>query len=230
MANTITWDASFETQPAGGDSLTLGDNKIRDHKQANRERQQKEHKSGVAETNSKQGWHREGSARAFVVGKSDLSTYNNIDGTSIGSDSAIDDGRMLFDTSQANLPYVMVGTTWTGFLREIARMSIQGTLATGTNVVPPMVFPRAGTITKITAAVGTPPVGSSIIVDINIDGTTIFASAGGRLTIADGASQGNTTDISTALLVDEYLTFDIDQVGSSTAGADIGITAEVVLG
>ncbi len=228
---TRNWDAAYEASPAGTDSAGLGDNKIRDLKVDIRERRAVEHVAGITETQANHGWHREGSARAFVAGKSDLTDYNDPAGTTIGDDAVIDDGRLLFDTSQANLPFLIVGTTWTGYIREIARLSIQGVLATGNNVVPPMVFPRAGTIAKITAAIGTPPVGSSIIIDVNIDGSTIFSHANSRLTIADGASQGSlTSGLTTALLADDYLTFDIDQVGSSTPGANIGVTIEVVLG
>jgi len=229
LSNSVTWDATFEAAPAGGDALSLGDNKLRELKLADRERQQKEHKSGVAESNAKQGWHREGSARAFVAG-TEPTAYENIDATAIGGDATIDDGRLFFDLTQALLPKVHSEGTWQGFLRELARVSIQGTLATGTDVAPPMVFPRAGTITKITAAVGTVPVGSAIIVDVNIDGTTIFSHANSRLTIDTTVSQASSVDITTALLVDQFLTFDIDQVGSTTPGSDIGITVEVVVG
>ena len=202
------------------------DDKIRQLKIAIRERAERDHIQGLTE-GSNQGWHREGSARGFVAGSAPTA-YDDPDATAVGGDSAVDLGRVWFDSTNAYLPKVYDGG-WQPFLRELARASIQGSLTTLTNALSPMVFPRAGTISKISAAVGTPPVGSSIIMDVNKGGSTIFGSAGGRLTIADGDSVGNTTDITAAMTADGYLTFDIDQVGSSTPGADIGVTVEVIL-
>ena len=81
------------------------------------------------------------------------------------------------------------------------------------------------TITAVRASVGTPPVGSPLIVDVNKDGTTIFTTQTNRPTVPDGGS----TDLADAVEVTswaagEYLTVDIDQVGSTTVGADLTVT------
>lgn len=228
MAITDTWDTDFNAEPAGIDNLAEGDDKIRQTRRAVYERAYREHLWNAVDTNSKHGWLREGAARAFVAASAPTA-YNDTDATSLGSDAAIDQGRLWFDSDANYLPRVY-DSGWCAFLREIARVSIQGALATGTAVVPPIVVPRACTPVKITAHLFTPPVGSSIIIDFNKNGSsTIFNTAGGRLTIADGDSEGSTTDISAALAIDDYLTMDIDQVGSTTAGADIGITLEFLL-
>ena len=232
MSVTDTWNAAFEASPAGSESPTLGDDKIRQHKRANRERMEREHNAGVSETNSKHGWHKEGSARAFVNSQASLTTYNDVDTTAIGGDATIDEGRLLFDRSQALLPY-LYDAGWQPFIREIARVSIQGTLAAGNNVIPGILFPRKCTIVKITAMVGTVPTTDDLIVDINKNGsTTIFTAAGSRLTISADDSQGNvTTGMSgAALAADDYLTMDIDQVGDTVAGADFSMTIETVVG
>ncbi len=69
------------------------------------------------------------------------------------------------------------------------------------------------------AAVGIVPVGSSIILDINKNGSSI-----GLLTITAGSFQ-STKEVPSdlVLLTTDYLTVDVDQVGSSIAGSDLNI-------
>lgn len=231
MSISDTWDSAYETTPAGSDSPTLGDNKIRQNRQAVRQRGERGHIWGVSETNAKHGWHREGSGRVFVAATAPT-VYDDVDGTSIGSDADIDQGRLFFDSTQAYLPQVYDGG-WEGFLREIARVSIQGTLSAGTNVLPAIVFPRACTIIKVTARVGTAPTGASLIIDLNKTGTSSIFSGVTRITIAAGAYSDNVTSFhatNKVLTADGYLTLDIDQIGSTIGGADFSLTIEVILG
>lgn len=77
------------------------------------------------------------------------------------------------------------------------------------------------TITAVRASVGTAPTGASAIFDVNKNGTTIFTTQSNRPTIAAGTQ----TDLADAIDVTtfsagDYLTVDIDQIGSGTAGAD----------
>jgi hypothetical protein len=83
-------------------------------------------------------------------------------------------------------------------------------------------------ITAIAVAVGVAPTGSALIVDINKNGTTIFTTQENRPTIAVGANSDLTSapDIDT-LSVGDYLTVDIDQVGSSFAGSDLTVQIEL---
>lgn len=77
--------------------------------------------------------------------------------------------------------------------------------------------------------VGTAPIGSSLIVDINKNGSTIYSTSGNRPTIADGANSSGALiepDI-TSLAYGDYLTADIDQVGSGTAGSNLSICVVV---
>lgn len=85
------------------------------------------------------------------------------------------------------------------------------------------------TILGVLIMVGTAPVGANIIVDVNKNGSTIFTSSGNRPTILDGANDSGaliTPDI-TDLVFGDYLTFDIDQVGSGTAGSNLSICVAV---
>jgi hypothetical protein len=87
-------------------------------------------------------------------------------------------------------------------------------------------MPHAMTLTEVRASVTTAPVGSTIIVDINDGGTTIMSST--KLSI-DASEKTSTTAAAAAVLSDTALaddaeiTVDVDQIGSSTAGAGLKI-------
>lgn len=74
------------------------------------------------------------------------------------------------------------------------------------------------TITKVRASVGTAPTGSAVTVDVNKNGTSILSSA---ISIAAGSNTATGTLSTTALSSGDYLTVDIDSVGSTTAGNDL---------
>ncbi len=85
------------------------------------------------------------------------------------------------------------------------------------------------TITGVRLMVGTAPTGSSLIVDVNKNGTTIFTTQGNRPTIAASSNSGgpgSAPDV-TALAAGDYLTVDIDQVGSTVAGSDLVVSVIV---
>ena len=88
--------------------------------------------------------------------------------------------------------------------------------------------PFAFTITGVTASVTTAPVGSTIIVDINEDGTSILST---KLTI-DASEKTSTTAATPAVISDTTLasdaeiTIDIDQVGSTITGAGLKVKIE----
>ncbi len=81
--------------------------------------------------------------------------------------------------------------------------------------------PRAFTVTGVRASVSTAPVGSTIDIDINEDGTSILSTV---ITI-DASETTSTTAAtppvfipSTIIADDALITFDIDRIGSTTAG------------
>lgn len=79
------------------------------------------------------------------------------------------------------------------------------------------------TILSVRASVGTAPTGAGLIVDINKNGTTIFTTQSNRPTIAPGTNTDNSVPDVTTLLAGDYLTIDIDQVGSTVAGSDLSV-------
>jgi hypothetical protein len=88
----------------------------------------------------------------------------------------------------------------------------------------------AWTILSVRASVGTAPTGSSLIVDVNVNGTTIFTTQGNRPTIAiAGNTSGRITNMNiTTVAAGSYLTIDIDQVGSTTSGSNLVVQIEVI--
>jgi hypothetical protein len=87
-------------------------------------------------------------------------------------------------------------------------------------------MPYAFTLTEVRASVSTAPTGSTIIVDINEGGTSILST---KLSI--NASQKTSTTATSAAVIsdgalasDAEITFDIDQIGSSVAGAGLKVS------
>ncbi len=220
----ITVNSTWEAQPAGSDDLRDGDNAIRHTREAFVERLEQEHYMDSA-SQARHGEHASGSLKAYYAGSEPSNRPSGL----IALDSN-DAGRVWVDSS-SDLMYVYTGSEFAGMVRYIARVSIQGTLSVGTNLVPPIIFPYGCTIKKVSARVGTVPTGTSLDIDLNKNGTTSIT--GSSLDIEPSDSAANTTTfVSTAadLDADEYLTFDINQVGSTVAGADLSVSVDVRLG
>lgn len=85
------------------------------------------------------------------------------------------------------------------------------------------------TIYAVRASVGTAPTGGSVIVDVNRNGVTIFTNPANRPTIAAGTKTATAPAIDVATLAPgDYLTVDVDDVGSTVTGSNLVVT--VVLG
>jgi hypothetical protein len=97
-------------------------------------------------------------------------------------------------------------------------------LTTGTAKVT-FRMPFAMTVTAVRSSVITAPTGSTLIVDINEGGTSIL---GTKLSI-DATEKTSTTAASAATITDSSIaddaemTIDIDQVGSTVAGAGLKV-------
>lgn len=85
------------------------------------------------------------------------------------------------------------------------------------------------TVTGVRASLGGSPAGSAVVIDVNKNGTTLFTNQANRPTIAAAANtSGNITTMDiTTVAAGEYLTVDIDQIGSTTAGTDLTVQVEV---
>jgi hypothetical protein len=81
--------------------------------------------------------------------------------------------------------------------------------------------PTAITIVDVTATCDTAPAGANAIFNVHKNGTTIFTTQANRPTVAAGSQDGSAaTPNVTTVAAGDVLTVDIDQIGSSTAGAD----------
>jgi hypothetical protein len=87
-------------------------------------------------------------------------------------------------------------------------------------------MPYAFTVTAVRASVNTAPTGAAIVVDVNESGVSILST---KLSI-DATEKTSTTAATPAVISDASLaddaeiTFDIDQVGSTIAGAGLKVT------
>lgn len=86
------------------------------------------------------------------------------------------------------------------------------------------------TIQGVRASVGTAPTGASILIDVNVNGTTIFTNQGNRPTIAvSGNTSGKVTNMDVTTVANgSYMTVDIDQTGSIVAGSNLTVQVEVL--
>jgi hypothetical protein len=110
---------------------------------------------------------------------------------------------------------------------DLSAFSKSGVLTTGAGVSR-LPIGAAYTIQSVRAMVGTAPTGAAILVDVNKNGTTIFTTQGNRPSIAaaGNASSAAVPDV-TALAAGDFLTVDVDQVGSTVAGSDLTVIVTV---
>lgn len=110
-------------------------------------------------------------------------------------------------------------------LRQQAILTFAGELAVGAN--PLRIYNTTGsakTILQVHLSVGTAPGGAAVIADVHKDGTTIFTNQAHRPEIAIGAFTGVAATIDVATWADgEYLTAEVDQVGSAAKGGNLVI-------
>ena len=109
-------------------------------------------------------------------------------------------------------------------LGNCTAFTVPGTLTVGSSLAR-FYFTGSYTITNIHASVGTAPTGASVIVDVNKNGSTIFSTQGNRPTIVASSNvDSSSTPDTTSVVSGDYLTIDIDQIGSTVAGTDLVVT------
>ena len=133
--------------------------------------------------------------------------------------SPADDDLVLFErVSDGSLRRVKksnLGVTAFGI-----SFNLTGVAVTGTKQAQ-ILMPAGATISKVIIYSDTQPTGSSIIVDVNINGVTIFTDQGKRpeIAVSTNTDDSDTPDI-TALVQDSRISVDVDQKGSGVAGGD----------
>lgn len=104
------------------------------------------------------------------------------------------------------------------------QFGVSGNISVATNVALSWIAPQPLNIIEVYGYIRTAPVGAAALIDINKNGTSIFAT---RLTIADGANTGSQKALRITgqphLNTNDRLDIDVDQVGSGTAGANLSV-------
>ena len=110
------------------------------------------------------------------------------------------------------------------FTVGVAASTLDSDLAVATDQAI-IAAPENMTVTQVFAKVGTAPVGSTIIVDIHNNGTTILSTK-----ISIDASEKTSLTAATPPVISvpgltqgDEITIDIDQIGASTAGKDLTV-------
>ena len=103
--------------------------------------------------------------------------------------------------------------------------SYNANIEVGSNQAPPLTVHRNLTAVKWYISANTAPTGANAIFDINKNGTSLWASTpADRPTLTAGNLSDTGTDFdTTSLLEGDVLSFDIDQIGSSVAGAQVTV-------
>lgn len=167
-------------------------------------------------------WLDGGAGFRFLVASTDLASL--VGGKIDRAGDSMDGPLTLQDNSlAASQDYVLARV---GGAPSIQTFSLTGiaSVRTGANrVYNDTGRPLALGTVRVSAATG--PAGQALILDVHKDGTTIYSTQGNRPQIAAGqvTGTGGTPDVATWAM-GEYLTVDIDQVGTTTPGSDLTVT------
>lgn len=105
-------------------------------------------------------------------------------------------------------------------------LMVAGTVSTAS--IAGAIVPYVGRIVKVSAWAVTAPTSATMILDCNINGTTIFTTPGNRVIITAGSTAvfSGTPEVFNVSAGDK-ITIDFDQVGSGVAGADVRIMVDI---
>ena len=138
---------------------------------------------------------------ADIAASADVFTYPSSDGT---------DGQVLTTDGSGNMTFEDVST---GPFTKVWEYKGTAEVATGTER---SYIPRAATLNTADIFASTAPSGSAITVVIKKNGTSLTT-----ITLpADSTSDLDNT-INSSFVQGDYLTADITQIGSTTAGSDV---------
>ena len=126
-------------------------------------------------------------------------------------------GEVYFNTT-LNALEIYNGTAWIPLLsRETMRWSLAGAVSVANGALR-LPIQYACTVVTINAIINTPPAGAAINIRVNKNGTSAAT-----LSIAASANTGSNASPGITLASGDYLTVDLTQVGSTTAGSDLVI-------
>jgi hypothetical protein len=76
------------------------------------------------------------------------------------------------------------------------------------------------------AEVNAAPTGADMLIDVNVNGASVWADPNDRLTIADGTNTDSSPPDTVTIDSDDYMTIDVDQVGSTNPGSELVVIVE----
>jgi hypothetical protein len=113
------------------------------------------------------------------------------------------------------------------FLHQVQVFTVPGVISIGTGRAR-FYIPGPITLSNVRASVSTAPLGADVIVDVNVNGTTVFTNQLNRPKILVGSVTCPTATPSIQeLATGDYLSVDIDQIGSIFAGSDLTVQIEL---
>lgn len=163
----------------------------------------------------------------YILAIAGSPVYQNIPIIGESGDQMEDSGYAMDDLAAASHNhsgvYALAGHGH--IITDCLPLFVPGTLATGTGVGIRYRITHAGVITGVRSGCAVAPTGASIIADVHKNGTTIFTTQAERPTIAVDATDSGSWHVPdvTAVAVDDLITLDVDQVGSSTPGTDLTV-------
>lgn len=168
--------------------------------------------------------------RAYEVKKTDAST-NVVTIATTGGQTIDGASTRTIGVQYGSLTVMSDGTNWMRLNEQAERyiwvpsFAKNGALSVSTGLS--RLYNDLGydlVIEKVRATVGTAPTGSTLIVDVNKAGTTLFTSQGNRPTVAiSGFTVLSAAPDVTSWAAGDYLTIDVDQIGSTVAGSDLQV-------
>ena len=158
-----------------------------------------------------------------AVPNNSITSAKIVDGTIVNNDISASAAISLGKLGTGTLPSTITVSS-SNFANQIvmseAVFTIPGVLTTGAKQVR-YYCETARVIRNVVVSVSTAPTGSSIIFDVNKNGTTVFTTQANRPQIAASANyDGSSVPAVTSIAAGDYLTIDVDQVGSSVPGSD----------
>jgi len=145
------------------------------------------------------------------------------------SDATLDTNTATRTPSTHKASHAGGGADKLKYTRQILWFLADAVLSTGSDKSATIVY-RGPTLTLVRwdFYAKTAPVDADLIADVNVGGTSLWDSTqANRPTISDGNTSGTGTAFDTTTLSDgDVLTFDVDQIGSGTAGGIITLILE----
>jgi len=181
-------------------------------------------------------------AGSFAGHEDEIATYDT--GTSLWSFTSPVDGNAILIVGENGInenrayTYDAAPGEWIQFssLGAFEQMQfyfgVDGTIAVGDDQTLWLIAGQAVTAIEAYAAIKTAPTGAALTIEIekssNLGGawSTVVSSA--ALQIAAGAQEGEATGLSVSIAKNDILRINIDQVGSTVAGADLSVVLKVI--